>query len=200
MTVNWKQTAIVLLDIIIAIYLLLAITVFNQPEDKATVCTEVNINIANGQNHGFLSPADVKQLLEKQRQYPLAQPMQFVSTRKMEETLRKNPYIANAECYKTQNGHITIQLQQRNPVLHVMDSSGEQYYIDDEDMVLEDGKYYPLMRVKRPENRSVEGGINKQSKQCYNDVELRFGPVLIRKKHPIGITHLNTSMPVTCTK
>ena len=136
MTVNWKQTAIVLLDIIIAIYLLLAITVFNQPEDKATVCTEVNINIANGQNHGFLSPADVKQLLEKQRQYPLAQPMQFVSTRKMEETLRKNPYIANAECYKTQNGHITIHLQQRNPVLHVMDSSGEQYYVDDEGMIL----------------------------------------------------------------
>ena len=66
----------------------------------------------------------------------------------------------------------------------------EGYYIDDEDMVLEDGKYYPLMRVKRPKNHSVEGGINKQSKQCYNDVELRFGPVLIRKKHPILLQYL----------
>ena len=44
--------------------------------------------------------------------------------------------LSYAECYKTQNGHITIQLQQRNPVLHVMDSSGEQYYVDDEGMIL----------------------------------------------------------------
>ena len=136
MSVNWKQTTVILLDVAIAIYLILAITVFNKPEEKATVCTEVNIHIANGQNRGFLSPADVKQLLEKSHEYPLAQPMQFVSTRKIEEVLRKNPFIAKAECYKTQNGHISIQLQQRNPVLYVMNSNGEQYYIDDEGMIL----------------------------------------------------------------
>lgn len=136
MTVNWRKTVIVLLDVAIAIYLLLAVTLFNQPEEKATVCTEVNINIVNGQSGGLLSPAEVKRILEKQRLYPLAQPMQFVSTRQMEEALRKNPFVANAECYKTQNGHICIQLHQRHPVLHVMDTSGEQYYIDDEGAIL----------------------------------------------------------------
>lgn len=136
MTINWKQTIIILLDVAIAVYLVLAITVFNQPDEKATVCTEVNIHIDNEQADGLLNPAEVKRLLEKERVYPLAQPMQFVSTRRMEEVLRKNPFVAGAECYKTQNGHVAIQLQQRKPVLHIMPVTGEQYYVDDKGNIL----------------------------------------------------------------
>ena len=136
MTVNWKKTIVILLDIAIAVYLLLAITVFNQPEDKATVCTEVNIHIADEQTRGLLTPAEVKRLLEKERKYPLAQPMQFVSTRQMEEVLQKNPYVDAVECYKTQNGHVSINLTQRQPVLHVMTAGGEQYYVDERGDIL----------------------------------------------------------------
>ncbi len=136
MTVNWKKTIVILLDIAIAVYLLLAITVFNRPEDKATVCTEVNIHIADEQTHGLLTPAEVKRLLEKERKYPLAQPMQFVSTRQMEEVLQKNPYVDAVECYKTQNGHVSINLTQRQPVLHVLTNSGEQYYVDERGDIL----------------------------------------------------------------
>lgn len=136
MTVNWKKTIVILLDIAIAVYLLLAITVFNHPEDKATVCTEVNIHIADEQTRGLLTPAEVKRLLEKERKYPLAQPMQFVSTRQMEEVLQKNPYVDAVECYKTQNGHVSISLTQRQPVLHVMTAGGEQYYVDERGDIL----------------------------------------------------------------
>ena len=43
--VNWKKTAIVVCDIVVAAYLLLAITAFNRPGVKETHCTEVKINI-----------------------------------------------------------------------------------------------------------------------------------------------------------
>ncbi|MBQ8486615.1 MAG: cell division protein FtsQ [Prevotella sp.] len=129
MTINWKHAIVVLLDVVIAVYLLLAITVLNQPEEKATVCTEVNIHVDDHQN-GLLSPAEVKRLLERQRLYPLAQPMQFVSTRNMEEALMNNPYVESVECYKTQNGHVCVNLVQRRPVLHVMPLNDEQYYVD----------------------------------------------------------------------
>lgn len=140
MTITWKKTIIILLDVAIAVYLLLAITVFNQPEDKATVCTEVNIHIADEQTRGLLTPVEVKRLLEKQNQYPLAQPMQFVSTRQMEEVLQANPYVDAVECYKTQNGHVSINLTQRQPVLHVITTTGEQYYIDERGDILPHGR------------------------------------------------------------
>ncbi len=47
------------------------------------------------------------------------------------------------------------------------------YRIVAEDMVLDVGKYYPMMRV-----------INAESSE-YNIVELRYGKLLLTKKHPI---------------
>jgi len=129
MTFNWKQTLFILADIAVAVYLLLAITIFNQPEEKATVCSEVNIRVGDQQN-GLLSPAEVKRLLQQQRLYPLGQPMQFVSMRDIEDALMANPYVESAQCYKTQNGHVNVELVQRQPVLHVMPSNDVQYYVD----------------------------------------------------------------------
>lgn len=129
MTFNWKQTLFILADIAVAVYLLLAITIFNQPEEKATVCSEVNIRVGDQQS-GLLSPAEVKRLLQQQRLYPLGQPMQFVSMRDIEDALMANPYVESAQCYKTQNGHVNVELVQRQPVLHVMPSNDVQYYVD----------------------------------------------------------------------
>ena len=134
--INWKKTIIVVLDIAIAGYLAAAVTVFNKPEDKATVCTEVKIDIAKGSIDGFLHPSEVKRLLEQQHLYPLAQPMQFVSTRQIEETLQQSPLVDRAECYKTQGGHVCIQLVQRLPVMHIMADSGDDYYLDDHGEIL----------------------------------------------------------------
>lgn len=130
MNINQKKTLIVIVDVIIAVYLVLAITMFNQPDEKATVCSEVKIDIAEDGGEGFLNTAEVKRLLTSQNLYPLAQPLQFISTRKIEEALEKSPFVDEAECYKTQSGHVCISLRQRLPVLHIMTDSGERYYID----------------------------------------------------------------------
>jgi cell division protein FtsQ len=136
MVFNWKKTLIIVVDVVIAVYLVMAATVFNRPVEKATVCSEVKIDIAQGSGEGFLNPAEVKRLLERQQLYPLNQPLQFVSTRQIEETLEKSPFVDQAECYKTQSGHVCIALRQRLPVLHVMPSSGERYYLDDHGDIL----------------------------------------------------------------
>lgn len=136
MTINWKKTLVVIVDVIIAAYLVLAVTAFNRPDEKATVCSEVKIDIAQDKGDGFLNPGEVKRLLERQSLYPLAQPMQFVSTRSIEEALMKSPFVDEAQCYKTQSGHVCIQLRQRLPLLHVMADNGERYYLDDHGEIL----------------------------------------------------------------
>ena len=136
MAINWKKTLIIVIDVILAVYLVLAVTVFNRPDERATVCSEVKIDIEQGDGDGFLNPAEVKHLLERQHLYPLAQPMQFISTRRIEEALMKSPFVDNAQCYKTQSGHVCIQLRQRIPVLHVMADNGDHYYLDNHGEIL----------------------------------------------------------------
>jgi cell division protein FtsQ len=130
MTFNWKKSLIIVFDIAIAAYLVLAITAFNKPAEKATVCSEVKIDIENDIMDGFLNAKAIKTILEKVHLYPLGRPMAEVSAREIEETLRKNPFIEMAECHKTQSGHVCIRLKQRMPVVHVMADNNENYYVD----------------------------------------------------------------------
>ena len=136
MSINWKKTTLILLDILIGVYLVLAVTAFNKPDVKATVCSEVKINLAKDILEGFLTPDEVKQLLQKKQLYPIAKPMKEINTRAIEEYLKASPYIETAECYKTQSGHICIDIHQRMPVMRVLADNGDNYYLDNNGNIL----------------------------------------------------------------
>lgn len=141
MSVNWKKSLIVAFDIVIAIYLVLAVSAFNTPVEKATVCSEVKIDINNEITDGFLNTTEVKQILERNKLYPLARPMSGIDSRQIEENLQKNPFVEKAECYKTQSGHVCISIRQRTPILHVMAGDGDSYYLDTYGSILPESRY-----------------------------------------------------------
>ncbi len=131
MTFNWKKTAIVLIDALLAVYLVLAITAFNSPDEVNSTCDEVSIHIEDGLTMGFLNVNEVKGQLQRAKLYPLGDVMNNVNTRKIEETLKQNPFVEQAQCYKTQTGHVYITLSQRMPVIRIKADNGEDYYVDE---------------------------------------------------------------------
>ena len=131
MTINWKNTALVLADIALAVYLVLAITAFNCPDESSNVCREVNIYIEDGSVKGFLDQEEIKTLLQRARCYPIGDQMSSVDVRAIEEQLKKNPFVKNAQCYKTQTGHVNITVDQRLPVIRVKADNGHDYYVDE---------------------------------------------------------------------
>ena len=157
MAFNWKHSLIIVCDIVIAAYLILTVTAFNKPAEKATVCTEVIIDIDDGVTDGFLNANEIKRILETGKIYPLSKPMNSVDARTIEETLRKNPFVESVECYKTQSGHVCISLRQRIPVAHVM-TDGDNYYIDSKGSILPGSRYATDIII-------VTGKINKKYAQ-----------------------------------
>ena len=160
MTINWKKSLIVLCDIVIAAYLVLAVTSFNKPDVAATHCTEVKTDIEQNIVDGFLTADEISKMLCQEKVWPLSQPMHDISSRKIEETLLKSPFVEKAEVYKTQSGEVCIQVRQRVPVVKVMADNGECYYIDSHASVM-------------PENRFVNdliiatGHISRKYAQTY---------------------------------
>ena len=51
-----------------------------------------------------------------------------------------------------------------------------------EDMVEEDGKYYPMMKVRPPKKSGKKDGIKSE---MWNDVQLQYGKLLLEKRHPV---------------
>lgn len=141
MTFNWKKSMIILIDTALAVYLLLAITAFNRPDDQKAVCTQVDVDIKDGIVDGFLGEGEIKEQLQRAKIYPQGQPMKQIDIRKIEETLHQNPFVEAAECYKTQGGHVQISLTQRLPVVRVKADNGEDYYIDTHGTIMPNTHY-----------------------------------------------------------
>ena len=147
MSFNWKKSLVVAIDIAIAMYLALAVSAFNTPVEKATVCSEVKVDINNEMTDGFINAGEAKRILERNKLYPLARPMAEINARQIEEFLQKNPFVEKAECYKTQSGHVCISLRQRKPILHVMAADGDNYYLDTYGSILPQSRYASNMIV-----------------------------------------------------
>lgn len=140
LNVNWKKAIIVTLDMLVGVYLVLAMTAFNKPDEQNNLCTDVNINIEQEVVEGFLTPNHVKQMLVTARIYPVSQPMNQINTRQIEETLQGNELIEQAQCYKTQHGHLCIDIKQRIPVVRVM-TEGADYFVDSHGEVMPQTDY-----------------------------------------------------------
>lgn len=141
MSVNWKKTLFVVCDIFIAAYLLLAVTAFNKPDADTTTCTEVKIDVEQTAVEGFMTSEEIKRILTQNKCYPLSKPMTAINSRTIEECLKKSPFVDNAECYKTQNGHVCIYVKQRIPVARVMADNGENYYVDTHGSLMPETRY-----------------------------------------------------------
>ena len=128
---RWKEILMIVIDGMLGVYLILAITAWNKPEDDSQVCNEVNIQVEEGSVKGFLTANDIKLQLQRAKLYPLGDNMDRVKSRQIEEALTQNPFVKSAQCYKTQTGHINISVVQRLPVMRIKANNGDDYYIDE---------------------------------------------------------------------
>ena len=136
MNINWKNTALVLTDCLLTVYLVLAITAFNCPDESGDICNEVNIRVEDGSVNGFLDREEIKLQLQRARLYPVGDQMRMVDVRKIEEQLRKNPFVKGTQCYKTQTGRVNITIDQRLPVIRVKADNGDDYYVDEQGNIM----------------------------------------------------------------
>jgi cell division protein FtsQ len=133
--INWKKTILVTLDVVLAVYIVVAFTAFNKPEATQAVCDKVVIDIQDESTNGFLSAQEIKKRLEDNHLYPYNKRLAFVNVRMIEDLLRRSPFVRTAECYKTQDGQVSISLTQRMPMLHIK-TAKDDYYLDDNNNVM----------------------------------------------------------------
>lgn len=140
---NWSKILFIASDVILAVYLLFAFTTVSKKSSATTVCSKVDIRIADEMTNGFLDAATVKHNLQKAGCYPVInKPLTDVNTRSIEEALMLHtPFVKTAECYKTEGGNVYITVTQRMPVIRIKAENGDDYYVDDNDRVMKSSNY-----------------------------------------------------------
>ena len=138
---NWKKIFVVIFNVIIGAYLLLAVTAFVGHSGKDRICSDLRITIDHGVGGGFLTPAEVRNMLNGDKLNPMGKRLADVNLRQMEERLQTQELIRNAECYKTQDGSVAVRITERVPVVRVMASGGDDYYVDKEGHIMQNTGY-----------------------------------------------------------
>lgn len=130
-----KKLFILLFLLVIAVYLVIAVTTFNSKPVGQT-CEGMELVINDSIDYGFITPKEVLRLLTAQKLSPIGKKMDEINTCELEEALKQHPLIDNVECFRIPQGKIGIEVTQRIPILRIMAANGENYYLDEKGVTM----------------------------------------------------------------
>ncbi len=120
---------IVLILLFSAVLLGLIISLSKQSAQKS--CTEVLIHIDSNYHYSFLSKDSLLNDIEKEGIELIGNNIEDIDLDLLEKTIEKNIYVRNADVYTNLKGELRIDILQRRPMLRVINSLGETYFLDE---------------------------------------------------------------------
>lgn len=106
---------------------------------NSMICTGISIDISGDSSLHFFSQKELTDLIEDRNIRTYKQKISSVNLMDVEKIIREHPAIDSAEAYFTIDGVLKIRVVKREPLLRIIDLSGDSYYIDKK------GKYMPVL-------------------------------------------------------
>ena len=125
-----KFTVLSLLSLGLMTYIVYAMFFLSGPDEEER-CTAVELTVEkdNGSSM-FVDAGDIEKILKNANVYPKGMLMKDVDTEKIEEIIRGNEFISKVECYKSSNGKLCVNVEQRVPVVFVIPDGKDGYFVD----------------------------------------------------------------------
>ncbi|MDM8336104.1 cell division protein FtsQ/DivIB [Mediterranea massiliensis] len=130
-----KKILLLILMLIVAAYLLVAVTAFNR-KPAGQLCADIELSVRDSVYAGFITKQEIIGMLKKKGINPIGREMDRIHTKTIEQVLGKHPLIDRVECYKTPSGKLGVEVMQRIPILRIINNQGENYYIDNKGTVM----------------------------------------------------------------
>jgi cell division protein FtsQ len=104
--------------------------------EKRSVATlkdlRVHVQPLDDDEHYLIKDKDVKRLIAKNFQSELVgEAVERVELEALERMLEQEPFVLDADVYLDATNTVQVEIQQRRPLLRVMDSNGLNYYLDE---------------------------------------------------------------------
>lgn len=136
-----KRIVIISSWIVLIIYSLL-ISGFVTAKHRELFCNELNVIITDSMEHSFLNREDIFTTLERNEINVLGEVLDDINTWEVENVILKNSMVKQCEVYKTSNGKLNCKIEQREPILRIIDSRERSYFIDSEGTIIKLSKRY----------------------------------------------------------
>jgi len=111
---------------------------FVNAEQKEVVGKSINVIVTNESENSFIDENIVGSYLNDRKDFVINQKLKDIRVVEIENALNAHPAIEKADVSVDINGRAEIKVTQRKPVVRIMNTQGESYYIDS------NGKLMPL--------------------------------------------------------
>jgi cell division protein FtsQ len=112
------------------------VIIYVSSRHKNLKCSAVDIAITNRNDVGFVNIADIQQILNGLGDPLKGRNISDIDEKLIEKKILENPYISSAEVYTTNDGTIKFRINQRIPLIRVINSAGKSYYLDTDGMMM----------------------------------------------------------------
>jgi cell division protein FtsQ len=92
--------------------------------------------------NNLIQPDDFVRMVSKKFGPMKGLPIDMVDMRSVEAYLMTNPYIRKADVYLGASGKLILHLQQRQPVLRIVDNNGQHWYVDTDTVRMPVSEYF----------------------------------------------------------
>ena len=115
---------------------LFALLAFAKSGYQETACRIMEIRISNPVDYPMINRQEIESLILRVQNPIKGNNISRINIGKIERTLRSSPYISSANVYTTLTGELYVNVTQRIALARVINANGENYYIDEDGMIL----------------------------------------------------------------
>jgi len=139
--INFKKIGVIVLWFL-GIAGLISTLAFVTASENKVKGKKVDIVIEKDDDNSFLDEDDILKFLKDRNDTFVNQPMKDINVYKIERALNTHPSIASSEVAVTVNGDVSISIKQRKPIVRIINSQGESFYIDNRATVMPLADHY----------------------------------------------------------
>lgn len=96
------------------------------------VCTHFDIETKNTSKNNLIQVEQIEKQIHKKGLNPYGKQLKDINTLSIQNAILENNLIKSAEVFVTSDGGIRAIIEERVPILRVISSSGDNYYVDEE--------------------------------------------------------------------
>lgn len=121
-------------------------------------CKKIEIVIKDSLTNGFVTSDRIFSLIHNEKQAILGKSVSEIDIQKIEAELKSIRELVSVEVYKTIDGVLHVEADQRDPIVRIITSYGNSYYIDNS------GEVIPHTKNFTPRVLIVSGNIEVPDK------------------------------------
>jgi cell division protein FtsQ len=103
---------------------------FAEKSQHEVKCQGLEVVIVDSTGHYFVAPNDIKSLFNSKSTSVKGKPLSQIDMKMMEKRALSNPFVASAAVYATIDGHIRMDIYQRDPLVRIINYNNEHFFVD----------------------------------------------------------------------